>query len=330
VKKLIIQIPCLNEAETLPATLGDLPREIPGIDRVEVLIVDDGSTDGTGDVARRLGVEHVVRFRRRKGLAAAFIAGIDACVKLGADYIVNTDGDNQYSAADIPNLLEPLLEGRADIVIGDRNIQALEHMSAPRKGLQQIGSWVVRQISNTNVPDTTSGFLAYTRDAALRMTIVSDFSYTLESIIQAGKKRMAIAHVPVSTNPRTRKSRLFDSVWTYLKASAATIVRVYAMYEPLKVFFAIGTVIFLSGLAISLRFLWYYLTGFGFGHLQSLLLSAVLMIVGFQVALIGLVADVISNNRKLIEDLLYRVRRIELATTAEDQEAAPVIDRADT
>jgi glycosyltransferase involved in cell wall biosynthesis len=310
--KLIIQIPCLNEADTLPGTIGDLPRAIPGIDVVEYLVVDDGSTDNTGEVARRLGVHHVVRFRRHKGLAAAFMAGIDAAVKLGADYIVNTDGDNQYAGADIPTLLAPLLAGKADIVIGDRNIQAMQHMSLMRKRLQQIGSWVVRQVSNTKVPDTTSGFRAYTREAALRMTIVSDFSYTLESIIQAGKKRMAIAHVPIRTNRHTRRSRLFGSVWTYIKASAATIVRIYAMYEPLKVFGSIGLLFFAAGLAVSLRFLYYYYAGASSGHLQSLILSAILMIVGFQVALIGLLADVISGNRKLLEDVLYRVRRLEI------------------
>jgi glycosyltransferase involved in cell wall biosynthesis len=315
VKKLIIQIPCLNEAITLPSTLADLPREVPGIDAVEFLVVDDGSTDGTADVARQLGVHHVVRFRRRKGLAAAFMAGIDASLKLGADYIVNTDGDNQYSGRDVQTLLEPLLSGEADVVIGDRNIQFVEQMSAGRKRLQLIGSWVVRQVSNTRVPDTTSGFRAYTRDAALRLTIVSDFSYTLESIIQAGKKKMAIAHVPIATNPTTRRSRLFSSTWTYVKASAATIVRIYTMYEPMKVFLSIGSVVFLSGLAVSGRFLYYYLAGTGRGHVQSLIFAAILLIVGFQVALIGLVADVVSGNRKLIEDILYRVRSLELTLT---------------
>jgi glycosyltransferase involved in cell wall biosynthesis len=260
-------------------------------------------------------VTYVVRFRRQKGLAAAFMAGIDGCLKHGADFIVNTDADNQYAGGDIPRLLEPLLDGRADIVIGDRNIRDLAHMSRHKKLLQRFGSWTVRQVSNTTVPDTTSGFRAYTRDAALRMTIVSDFSYTLESIIQAGKKRMAIAHVPVSTNARMRRSRLFDSMFSYIKHSGATIVRIYAMYEPLKVFTYIGSVAFLVGLLISLRFLYFYFFGSaseGMSHQQSLILAAVLMIVGFQVLLVGLVADVISGTRKLLEDLLYRVRVMEL------------------
>ncbi len=269
-KKLIIQIPCLNEAATLPQTLADLPATVPGIDVVETLVVDDGSRDGTADVARACGVDHVVRLLRNKGLAAAFAAGIDASLKQGADYIINTDADNQYAAQDIPRLLQPLLDGTADIVIGDRNIVGLAHMSWRKRQLQQLGSWVVRQVSNTNVPDTTSGFRAYTREAALRMTIVSEFSYTLETIIQAGKKRMAIAHVPVSTNPRTRESRLFDSLFSYIKRSAATIVRIYAMYEPLKVFTYIGLTIFGAGFLLSLRFLYSYFTEFtGGGRLPA-------------------------------------------------------------
>jgi len=314
VTKLIIQIPCLNEATTLPATLADLPHTVPGVDVVEWLVIDDGSRDGTAAVARAHGVHHVVRFRRHKGLAAAFTAGIDACLKAGADYIVNTDADNQYAAQDIARLVAPLIAGEADIVIGDRNIRILASMSWQKKLLQRLGSWVVRRVSNTQVPDTTSGFRAYTREAALRMTVVSEFSYTLESIIQAGKKRMAVAHVEIGTNPNTRPSRLFSSVYGYIKQSAATIVRTYTMYEPLKVFSYIGGTIFAVGVAISLRYLYFLLKGDTFGdrHLQSLILSAVLMIVGFQVILIGLVADAISGTRKLLEDLLYRVRKLEL------------------
>jgi glycosyltransferase involved in cell wall biosynthesis len=313
VTKLIIQIPCLNEAATLPETLADLPARIPGIDVVETLVIDDGSRDGTSDVARAAGVDHIVRLTRNKGLAAAFMAGIDASLKRGADFIVNTDADNQYSGHEIPKLLEPLLRGEADMVIGDRNIAELRHMSWQKRQLQRLGSWVVRQVSSTSVPDTTSGFRAYTRDAALRMTIVSEFSYTLESIIQAGKRRMAIAHVPVATNARTRESRLFDSLFGYIKRSAATIVRIYAMYEPLKVFSYIGLSLFFVGFLLALRFLYNYVTDVAFGprFLQSLIFSAVFMIVGFQVLLIGLLADVISANRKLLEDLVYRVRKIE-------------------
>lgn len=311
--RLIIQIPCLNEASTLPRTIAELPRRVAGIDAVELLVVDDGSTDGTAAVARAHGVHHVVRFRARKGLAAAFMAGLDAALRQGADYIVNTDADNQYAGADVEKLVRPLLDGTADVVIGDRNVGALRHMPWSRRWLQRIGSWVVRQVSDTHVPDTTSGFRAYTREAALRQSVVSEFSYTLETIIQAGKKRMAIAHVPVGTNRTTRPSRLFDNVFTYLKQSAATIVRIYAMYEPLKVFLAAGLTVFAAGFAISLRFLYFYLTGSGAGHLQSLILSAVLLIVGFQIMLIGLMADVISANRTLTEELLYRVRSIELA-----------------
>jgi len=323
VKKLIIQIPCLNEAATLPATLADLPRVVAGIDVVEVLVIDDGSRDGTAEIAKACGADHVVRLRRNKGLAAAFITGIDAALKAGADFIVNTDADNQYAAHEIPRLLAPLLSGEADIVIGDRNIAELRHMSWRKRQLQLLGSWVVRQVSNTSVPDTTSGFRAYTREAAVRMTVVSEFSYTLESIIQAGKKRMAIAHVPVETNPRTRKSRLFDSVFSYIKRSAATIVRIYAMYEPLKVFTYAGLAVFTVGFAGALRVVYYFFLGEAYRHIASLIAAAVLMIVGFQIVLIGLVADMISGNRKLLEDLLYRIRAREL--TREREDAPPAL-----
>jgi glycosyltransferase involved in cell wall biosynthesis len=313
-KKLIIQIPCLNEASTLPATLADLPRSVPGIDVVQILVVDDGSRDGTADVAQRCGADHVVRLRRNKGLAAAFMAGIDASLKAGADFIVNTDADNQYAAREIPRLLAPLLSGEADIVIGDRNIGEVQHMSWRKRQLQRLGSWVVRQVSNTTVPDTTSGFRAYTREAALRMTIVSEFSYTLESIIQAGKNRMAISHVPVATNPRTRESRLFGSLFSYIKRSAATIVRIYAMYEPLKVFTYLGLLVMGAGFLFTLPFLYEYFTNprSAQGHLQSLIAAAILLIGGFIVLVIGLLADVNAGNRKLLEDLLYRVRMMEL------------------
>ena len=326
-KKLIIQIPCLNEAQTLPATLADLPKSIAGVDAVEVLVIDDGSRDGTADVARACGVDHIVRLRRNKGLAAAFQAGLDASLKAGADFIVNTDADNQYAGQDIPKLIAPLLRGEADMVIGDRNIAELRHMTWRKRQLQALGSWVVRQVSSTSVPDTTSGFRAYTRDTALRMTIVSEFSYTLESIIQAGKKRMAIAHVPVSVNPRTRPSRLFDSVFSYIKRSGATVVRIYAMYEPLKVFTYLGGAISLAGVAGFVRFFYYYLNGLASRHIASLVASGMFVTLGFLVLVIGLLADVISGNRKLLEDLVYRVRTLE-TPPRETEHDRPAFTRA--
>ena len=318
--KLIIQIPCLNEAATLPAALADLPRSLPGIDVIEYLIIDDGSTDGTSDVARAHGVQHIVRFRRHRGLAAAFMAGIDAALKAGADFIVNTDADNQYSGQHIGRLIEPLLAGEYDIMIGDRNIRELRHMSWPKKLLQRVGSGVVRRVSNTAVPDTTSGFRAYTREAALRMTLVSDFSYTLESIIQAGKSRMAVGHVEVATNPNTRPSRLFDSIAGYIKRSGATIVRIYTMYEPLKVFTYSGSLMFIVGFGLALRIVYYYVEGQANEHVAGAVAAAIVMILGFQVVLIGLVADAISGTRKLTEDALYRLRKMELEQHARDRE----------
>jgi len=320
--KLIIQIPCLNEAATLPATLAELPRAIPGVDVIEYLVIDDGSTDGTSDVARAHGVHHVVRFKGHRGLAAAFTAGIDAALRQGADFIVNTDADNQYPGRLIPQLIEPLLSGKFDIVIGDRNIREIPHMSGFKKALQRIGSWAVRRVSNTAVPDTTSGFRGYTRDAALRMTVVSEFSYTLETIIQAGKKRMAIAHVEIHTNAHTRPSRLFDSLYGYIKRSAATIVRIYTMYEPLKVFSYIGGVAFLVGFAVAMRFVISYLiNGYEEGKIQSLILAAAMMIVGLNIVLIGFVADAIASSRKLTEDVLYRMRKMELDNDRRDRRA---------
>ena len=322
--KLIIQIPCLNEASTLPATLRDLPTEIQGVDTIEFLVIDDGSSDETANIARQCGVHYVVRFRTNKGLAAAFMAGLDTALRRGADIIVNTDADNQYVGRDVTKLVQPILRHEADIVIGDRNVRTLRHMPRLKRWLQLLGSWVVRQVSNTRIPDTTSGFRAYSREAAMRLTIVSEFSYTLESIIQAGKTRMAITHVPVATNEKTRASRLFDNVFTYVKKSAATIVRIYTMYEPLKVFTLAGSVTFAVGLLVSLRFLYLYISGQGQGNIQSLILSAVLMIVGFQIILIGLMADVLSANRKLSEEILYRIRSMELERPGDVTGTEPV------
>ncbi len=311
--KLIIQIPCLNEEETLPVTLADLPKSIPGVDVIETLVIDDGSTDRTVEVAREHGVNHIVRLTNRKGLAEAFMTGIDACLKLGADIIVNTDGDNQYQGKYIPDLIRPILEGRADVVIGDRQVEKISHFSPLKKKLQKLGSWVVRQVSGTDIPDATSGFRAYSREAALRLNVISRFTYTVETIIQAGKNNIAIEHVPVETNEKLRESRLFRSIPAYLKRSIGTIFRIYTMYEPLKVFSYVGGVVFSMGMLLSLRFLYFYFTGNGGGHIQSLILSAVLMLLGFQIIVMGFVADLIAGHRRLTEDTLYRVKKLELS-----------------
>jgi glycosyltransferase involved in cell wall biosynthesis len=308
--KLVVQIPCLNEEQTLPEALRAIPRSIPGIDVVEVLVIDDGSVDRTSAVAREHGADHVVRFTRQKGLASAFMAGLDASLRLGADIIVNTDADNQYPASDIPRLIQPILEGRADMTVGDRQVSEVQHFSWAKQRLQMLGSWVVRKVSGTDVPDTTSGFRALSREAALRINIVSEFTYTLESIIQAGKKRLAIAHLPIEAR-QTRPSRLFGSTYDYVKRQVATILRIYAMYEPFKVFMTVGGILFTAGFLLGLRYAYFWWMGEIRGHIQSAILSVLLLILGFQTIQWGLMADLIASNRKLLEDALYRIRRAE-------------------
>src|SRR5918992_5689592 len=308
--KLIIQIPCFDEEQTLPATLADLPREIPGVETVEWLVIDDGSTDRTIEVARAGGVDHVVRLTNNKGLAAAFQAGLDACLKLGADLIVNTDADNQYSGHDIPKLVAPILAGQADMVIGDRETDQIEHFSPVKKRLQRWGSAVVRRASGTGVPDTTSGFRAYNREAALHMQVVSKFTYTLESIIQAGKMLVAVDHVPIRTNPKTRDSRLFPSTSAYVRRHAVSIFRIYALYEPLRVFLAAAAFFALIGAVIWGRFLYFYWFADEPGeHIQSLILGSTLFIVAVQLAALGVVGDILAGPRVLQQRALERVRR---------------------
>jgi glycosyltransferase involved in cell wall biosynthesis len=322
--KLIVQIPCFNEEHTLPSTLADLPKEIEGIDTVEWLVIDDGSTDRTVEVAREHGVHHIVRLTNNRGLAAAFQAGLDASLKLGADIIVNTDADNQYFGGDIPKLVAPILAGDADMVIGDRKTDQIEHFSPLKKRLQRLGSAVVRRASGTDVPDTTSGFRAYNREAGLQMQVVSKFTYTLESIIQAGKMLVAVAHVPVRTNPKTRESRLFPSTAAYVRRNTVSIFRIYAMYEPLRVFLAAAAVAALVGAVIWARFLYFFLfTDEPGEHIQSLILGSTLFIVAVQLAALGVVGDILAGSRVLQQRALERVRRMELHLGVEPSHYEP-------
>lgn len=307
--KLIIQIPCYNEGGTLAAALSDLPRKVPGFDKVEWLVIDDGSTDETLQVARKNGADHVVRHTRNLGLACAFMSGIHEAIRLGADVIVNVDADNQYHAGDIPALTGPILEGKADIVVGARPIDTIAHFSLLKKIFQKMGSWAVRVVSGTNIPDAPSGFRAMSRGAAQRLTVFDDYTYTLETIIQAGQSHMTITSVPVRVNKDLRPSRLAKSVPSYINRSLVTIIRIFVVYRPFRFFAIIGAVLFGIGFLIGLRFLYFFAAGKGTGHVQSVVLSAVFLGMGFQTFLVAFVADLIASNRKLLEDLRYEVRQ---------------------
>ena len=309
--KPFIQIPCYNEAGTLHITLKELPREVEGFDEVKWLIIDDGSTDNTAEVAKVNGVDHIVRFIKNQGLARAFIAGLNACIKLGADVIINIDADNQYNAADIPKIVEPILEGEADFVIGTRPIDTITHFSLFKKILQKIGSWVVRVVSRTDIPDASSGFRAITRKAAMQLNVFNYYTYTLETIIQAGQKNMAIVSVPVRVNEDLRPSRLVKSIPSYLRNSIVTIMRIIVVYKPFQFFISVGLILFSIGFIIGSRFIFYYITGNGAGHIQSLILASILLGIGFQIMLVAFVADLMAVNRKLMEDMQYRIREIE-------------------
>lgn len=307
--KLIIQIPCLNEAETLEIALNDLPKHIDGIDEIEYLIINDGSRDNTVEVAKNWGVNYVVNFKKNKGLAKGFMAGIDACLRYGADIIVNTDADNQYCGEDIEKLVRPILERKADIVIGERPIDDTEHFSPLKKKLQHFGSYVVRKASQTDIPDAPSGFRAFSREAAMHINVMNNYTYTLETIVQAGRSNMAITSVPIRTNGELRKSRLFSSMGGYIKRSMVTIIRAYMMYRPLTFFSAMGLIPFSLGFIIGLRFLVFLFSGNGSGHVQSLIFASTLMLLGFMTFIVGLQADVVANNRKILEDIQYRMRK---------------------
>jgi glycosyltransferase involved in cell wall biosynthesis len=310
--KLIIQIPCYNEEQTLGVTLAALPRKIPGIDVVEWLIIDDGSQDQTVDVAKKYGVDHIIKFSRNQGLARAFMAGLEASLKAGADIIVNTDADNQYCAEDIPYLVQPILLGQAEIVIGARPISKIRHFSPIKKSLQKLGSWVVRMASNTQIPDAPSGFRAISRNAALQLNVFNDYTYTLETIIQAGQKGIAITYVPIRINPQLRRSRLVKSIPAYVKRSVFTILRIFMTYKPMRSFLILGTIPFSAGFLLGIRWLIYFLLGTERTRIPSLILAAILMLIGFQLWILALVADLMAVNRKLLEEIQLRMRRGDL------------------
>lgn len=309
--KLIIQIPCYNEAETLEIALNALPRALDGIDEIEYLIINDGSADNTVEVAKKWGVDHIVNFKTNKGLAKGFMAGIDACLRNGADIIVNTDADNQYLADDIEMLIKPILAGEADIVIGDRPIDGIAHFSPVKKALQHFGSWVVRIASHTDIPDAPSGFRAYSREGAIRLNVTNEYTYTLETIVQAGREKIAMTHVPIHTNAELRPSRLFKSMMGYVKKSMITILRAYVMYKPLKFFSIVGAIPFLGGVLLGIRYLVLMFVSNADGHVQSLILVSILTLMGFITFMMGLVADVIAKNRMILEDIQYRTRKMD-------------------
>ncbi len=311
--KLVVQIPCYNEENTLTPVIDSIPHNIKGVDTVEVLVIDDGSTDRTVELAQELGVDHIVRHSANKGLAATFTTGINYALSIGADIIVNTDGDNQYPQKDIPRLIQPILDGTHDIVVADRQTDKIKHFSKAKKLLQSIGSKVMRLASGTTIPDAPSGFRAYSREAAMSLNVVTSFSYVMETIIQAGKKRIAITHVPIITNPKTRESRLFSNIFEHIRKSTAAIIRSYTMYEAFKIFLVSGLVVFSIGLVPYVYFLYLVISAgakIG-GHMQSLLIGGVFMILGFMFVVIGIVADLLSINRKLLEDVLYRLKKME-------------------
>src|SRR5256714_9375835 len=314
--KLIVQIPAFNEEATIAQTLRDIPKKLDGVTAIETLVVDDGSSDDTAAAARKAGATHIVQLRSHRGLSAAFTAGIDAALRLGADVIVNTDADNQYAGADIARLVAPIVKGSAEVVIGDREAAKSEHMSPFKRLLQRLGSWTVGLASGLRVGDVTSGFRAFSREAALQINVFNPFTYTLETIIQSGNRNLGVQSVAVRTNAPTRPSRLYSGVGTYLRKSVATIFRIYTLYKPLKTFFAIGAALLALGAILGARFLWHFAEGDRAGHIQSLILAAVFLIVGFQTMLIGLVADLISVNRRLSEEVLIRLRRLEAPVAA--------------